>query len=154
MKQSNVEKFLKERGYDKDVIYLDQSSATVPLAAAALGVGEAEIAKSLTFVLNDKNIVLVMCGTSRVDNKKFKKVFGCKAKMATVEETLQITSYPVGGVCPFALPKGVAVYLDLSLQRFRRVFPAAGTAASAVDITVEMLEKITNGTWIDVEKID
>ncbi len=152
MKQSKVEAFLKKRGYDKEVLYLDQSSATVPLAAQALGVSEAEIAKSLTFLLNEKNIVLVMCGTARVDNKKFKQTFACKAKMASAEETLQITTYPVGGVCPFGLPEGVEVYLDVSLQQFQRVFPAAGTAASAVDITVEDLKNITQGTWVDVSK--
>ncbi len=150
--QSKVEIFLKQHGYDKEVIYFNQSSATVPLAAVALGVSEAEIAKSLTFLLKEKNIVLVMCGTARVDNKKFKQAFGCKAKMATAQETLQITTYPVGGVCPFALPDEVQVYLDISLQRFERVFPAAGTAASAVDITVKALENITGGIWVDVAK--
>ncbi|MDI9475411.1 MAG: YbaK/EbsC family protein [Natronincolaceae bacterium] len=150
MKNVVVEKYFKDRDLPHKVIYLDESSATVPLAAEALGVEEAMIAKTLAFKLKDRNIVLVTCGTTRVDNKKYKKAFGCKAKMIPADETLEVTGYPVGGVCPFALPDEVDIYLDESLKNFETVYPAAGSANSAVKIAPEEMLEITGAEWVDV----
>ncbi len=150
MAETKVEKFFRENNIKNEIIYLDESSATVPLAAAALGVAEERIAKSLAFRLKDCDIVLVACGTSRIDNKKFKSAFSCKAKMLSHDETLEVTGHPVGGVCPFALPETVKVYLDVSLKRFDLIYPAAGTANSAVPITPDELFRYTGGEFVDV----
>lgn len=145
-----VERYFEGKGLPHKIIYLDESSATVPLAAEALGVKEAMIAKTLAFKLKDRNIVIVTCGTTRVDNKKYKKAFGYKAKMIPADETLEITGYPVGGVCPFALPDEVDIYLDESLRDFETVYPAAGSANSAVKIAPEEMLEITGAEWVDV----
>ncbi len=150
MKNLAVEKYFKDKNLPHKIIYLDESSATVPLAAEALGVEEAMIAKTLAFKLKDRNIVIVTCGTARVNNKKYKKVFGCKAKMIPVDETLEITGHPVGGVCPFALPDEIDVYLDESLKNFEIVYPAAGSTNSAVKMTPEEILEITGAQWVDV----
>lgn len=150
MPETKVERFFRESGIQNQIIYLSESSATVPLAAKALGVAEERIAKTLAFRLKDRDIVLVACGTARIDNKKFKIAFDCKAKMIRPEETEDVTGHPVGGVCPFALPGGVRVYLDESLKRFDYIFPAAGTPNSAVKMTPEELLRFTNGVFVDV----
>jgi prolyl-tRNA editing enzyme YbaK/EbsC (Cys-tRNA(Pro) deacylase) len=130
---------------------LNESSATVGLAAAALGREPGEIAKSLALRLKDgRIIVLVVCGTARIDNRKYKDAFLSKAQMLTFEETHAETGFPVGGVCPFGLPEGVEVYLGESLKRYGEVFPAAGTGNSAVKFTIAELELATKGTWVDV----
>ncbi|MBR5756814.1 MAG: YbaK/EbsC family protein, partial [Firmicutes bacterium] len=98
------------------------------------------------------NIVLVVMGTARIDNHKYKECFGCKAKMLSFDETLAVTGHPVGGVCPFGLPEGVKVYLDSSLKKYETVFPAAGTGTSAVGFKIDELEAATGGTWVDVCK--
>lgn len=150
MKNLAVEKYFKDKNLPHKIIYLDESSATVPLAAEALGVKEAMIAKTLAFKQKDRNIVVVACGTARVDNKKYKKAFKCKAKMIPADETLEITGHPVGGVCPFALPDEIDVYLDESLKDFETVYPAAGSANSAVKITPEEMLEMTGAKWVDV----
>ena len=150
MKNVGVEKYFKDKGLPHEIIYLDESSATVPLAAEALGVEEAMIAKTLAFKLKDRNIVVVTCGTSRVDNKKYKKVFGCKAKMVPADETLETTGYPVGGVCPFALPEEIGIYLDESLKDFKVVYPSAGSTNSAVKMAPEEILEVTEAQWVDV----
>ncbi len=150
MKNIAVENYFKEKSLPHEIIYLDESSATVPLAAEALGVEEAMIAKTLAFRLKDRDIVVVTCGTARIDNKKFKQEFSSKAKMLPPEETLEVTGHPVGGVCPFALPEGVDIYLDQSLKNFEIVYPAGGSGNSAVKIRPEEIIEITGASWVDV----
>ena len=94
--------------------------------------------------------MIVMCGTARVDNKKYKAAFGCKAKMLSFEETQAVTGHPVGGVCPFGLPEGVKVYLDQSLRQFETVYPAAGSPHSCIKLTIPQLEQTSHGSWVDV----
>lgn len=150
MENMAVERYFEDKGFPHKIIYLDESSATVPLAAEALGVKEAMIAKTLAFKQKDRNIVIVACGTARIDNKKYKKAFKCKAKMIPADETLEITGHPVGGVCPFALPDEIDVYLDESLKNFEIVYPAAGSANSAIKMAPEEMLEITGAEWVDV----
>jgi prolyl-tRNA editing enzyme YbaK/EbsC (Cys-tRNA(Pro) deacylase) len=151
MSWERVKRYFDEHNIPNEIILLNESSATVELAAAALGRKPGEIAKSLALRLKDgKIIVLVVCGTARIDNRKYKDAFQCKAQMLTYEETLSETGFPVGGVCPFALPEGVEVYLDESLKSYNEVFPAAGTGNSAVKFTPAELEQATKGIWVNV----
>lgn len=153
MGYDEVKKFFQENEIPNEIILLETSSATVELAAEALGREPGEIAKTLAMELRDGScIVLVVMGTARIDNKKYKTCFGCKAKMLSFEETLAVTGHPVGGVCPFGLPEGIAVYLDESLRKYRTIFPAAGTENSAVAFNPEDLLRVTDGTWVDVTK--
>jgi prolyl-tRNA editing enzyme YbaK/EbsC (Cys-tRNA(Pro) deacylase) len=155
MSYERVKRYFDEHNIKNEIKLLDKSSATVELAAKALGREPGEIAKSLALRLKDGSvIVLVVCGTSRIDNRRYKDTFHCKAQMLTFEETLEETGHPVGGVCPFALPEGVRVYLDESLKKYQEVFPAAGTANSAVKFTIPELERATNGTWVRVTRDD
>jgi len=151
MSYERVKQYFIEHNIPNKIILLNESSATVELAAKALGREPGEIAKSLALRLKDgRVIIVVVCGTARIDNRKYKDTFQCKAQMLSYEETLAETGYPVGGVCPFALPDGVEVYLDESLKRFREVYPAAGTGNSAVGFSIKDLERVTNGKWVDV----
>ena len=153
MGSPEVVKHFEERGLTNEIILLDVSTATVELAAAALGRQPGEIAKSLALEMKDGSvIVLVVEGTARIDNRRFKDTFNCKAKMLSLDDTLAATGHPVGGVCPFGLPKGVNVYLDESLKRHGTVFPAAGTPSSAVGFTPEALAEATDGQWVYVTK--
>lgn len=148
-----VQAYFENKGIKNEIILLEQSSATVELAAAALGREPGEIAKTMALQLKDgTNIVICIMGTARIDNHKYKECFGCKAKMLSFDETLEVTGHPVGGVCPFGLPEGVKVYLDESLKKYETVFPAAGTPNSAVGFTLAELEAATDGVWIDVCK--
>ena len=130
------------------------SSATVELAAQAVGVEGARIAKSLSFKVDDQPILVVAAGDAKVDNSRYKAQFHTKAKMLTHEEAHDLIGHDVGGVCPFALPANVRVYLDVSLQRFETVFPAAGSDNSAVELTCEELERYSSNFagWVDVCK--
>ena len=129
----------------------DVSSATVELAAAALGVDGARIAKSLTFKKDGGALLIAAAGDARVDNRKFKDAFGCKAKMLSPDEVLALVGHPVGGVCPFGINEGVEVYLDESLRRFDMVYPACGSANSAIGLTLEELYAISSARgWVDV----
>lgn len=150
MSNSAVQKYLDERNLPHKIIYLDESSATVALAAKAIGVEPAMIAKTLAFRLKDRDIVVVASGTARIDNKKFKKAFGYRAKMMNVAETLALTGHPVGGVCPFGLPEDIEIYMDESLKKFEVVYPAAGSADSAIKMTIKELYEITGAKWVDV----
>lgn len=147
-----VQNFLDRKNLPHKIMYLDESSATVDLAAKAIGVEPAMIAKTLAFKLKDKNIIIVTCGTARIDNKKYKKAFGTKAKMMSFDETLEVTGHPVGGVCPFALPENIDIYLDKSLKDFSVVYPAAGSGNSAIKIRPEEIKEITHAKWVDVCK--
>lgn len=130
------------------------SSATVDLAALAVGVEGARIAKSLSFKVQEKPIIVVVAGDAKVDNTRYKAQFHTKAKMLTHEEAHELIGHDVGGVCPFALPEDVQVYLDISLRRFATVFPAAGSDNSAVELTCEELERYASNfvEWVDVCK--
>jgi Uncharacterized conserved protein len=151
MSYESVKQYFEEHNIPNEIILLQESSATVDLAAKALGREPGEIAKSLALRQKDgKHIILVVCGTARIDNRKYKDTFQCKAQMLSFNETLEVTGHPVGGVCPFALPDGIEVYLDESLKTYQEVFPAAGTGNSAVKFTIEQLERATGGTWVNV----
>ena len=130
------------------------SSATVELAAVAVGVEGARIAKSLSFKVDDHPIIIVVAGDAKVDNSRYKAQFHTKAKMLTFEEAHTLIGHDVGGVCPFALPEDVQVYLDVSLKRFETVFPGAGSDNSAVEMTCEELERYASNfvAWVDVCK--
>ena len=131
----------------------DVSSATVELAAQALGVEGARIAKTLSFKLESGPILIVMAGDARLDNAKYKAFFGAKAKMLAPDEVEALIGHGVGGVCPFGVNEGVKVYLDQSLRRFDTVFPAAGTSSSAIEMTCDELETASGGAWIDVGRL-
>jgi len=123
----------------------------VHLAALAFGSEPCALAKSLSLKLKDgRIIILVVCGTARIDNRRYKDTFQCKAQMLTYDETLSATGHPVGGVCPFALREEIEVYLDESLKRYSEVYPAAGTGNSAVKFSIRELEHATKGTWVHV----
>ena len=129
------------------------SSATVELAAQALGVAPARIAKTLSFKLDDRTVLVVAAGDAKVDNTKYKAAFGGKAKMLTPEEAVERVGHAVGGVCPFAVNDGVEVYLDESLRRFDTVFPAAGSSNSAIELTCdELAQYAKSDKWVDVCK--
>ena len=129
------------------------SSATVELAAQALGVAPARIAKTLSFKLDERTVLVVAAGDAKVDNTKYKAAFGGKAKMLTPEEAVERVGHAVGGVCPFAVNDGVEVYLDESLRRFDTVFPAAGSSNSAIELTCEELARYAKSDkWVDVCK--
>ena len=148
-----VREYLKQFDKDKDILVMDESTATVELAARTLGTEEARIAKSLTFYNGEEAMVIVVAGDAKIDNKKFKEQFGFKAKMLAHEDTVKYTGHAVGGVCPFALPENVAVYLDDSMKRFVTMFPACGSGNSAIELTLNDLEKISKcKMWIDVCK--
>lgn len=148
-----VREYLHKAGRDQDIIELEESSATVELAAAALHTQPERIAKSLSFMVNDNAVIIVCAGDCKIDNHAFKEQFGVKAKMLKPEEVLLHTNHEIGGVCPFAVPDKTAIYLDVSLQRFDYVYPACGSANSAIRLSCEELEALLPPTsWIDVGK--
>jgi len=148
-----VKKYFENTELEGKVLEFPTSSATVELAAGAVGTEPDRIAKTMAFLLGEEAIVIVVSGLSRIDNKKFKAQFHTKAKMipfAAVEEYL---GHPPGGVCPFALKDGVKVYLDVSLRAHETVFPAAGSENSAIETTIDQLERFTSyKEWVDVCK--
>ena len=149
-----VRAYLRERGMEERIREFDVSSATVELAAQAVGCEPARIAKTLSFVHEDGALLIVCAGDAKVDNSKFKALFHHKATMLTPDQALAFTGHAVGGVCPFALPEDVKVYLDVSLKRFETVFPAAGSSNSAVEMTCDELERYASNfaAWVDVCK--
>jgi prolyl-tRNA editing enzyme YbaK/EbsC (Cys-tRNA(Pro) deacylase) len=149
----NVREYLKQWGKDKDVLEFETSSATVELAAQALGVEPARIAKTLSFRNGEGAMLIVAAGDAKTDNGKYKEEFGFKARMLTPEEALEYTGHAVGGVCPFGLKGNVPVFLDVSLKRFETVFPACGSSNSAIQLTCEELEEYSrNQKWVSVCK--
>jgi prolyl-tRNA editing enzyme YbaK/EbsC (Cys-tRNA(Pro) deacylase) len=146
--------YFRQFGMEDRVREFDVSSATVELAALALGVEGARIAKTLSFKKDDSCILILAAGDARIDNHKFKDRFHMKAKMLAPEEVLSIVGHPVGGVCPFGINDGIDVYLDESLKRFETVFPAVGSANSAIELDLDELYKYSNAIeWIDVCKL-
>lgn len=148
-----VKEYFKKFNKEKDVIELKESSATVHDAAIALGCDEDHIAKTMSYIVNEKPILIVLAGDTFVDNSKFKQQFFCKAKMIPIDLLDELVGHKAGGVCPFAIKDGVLVYLDESLKRFEYVYPACGSSNSAIKLTIEELEKYSNyKEWIDVGK--
>lgn len=145
--------YLKIFHKDNEIIELNQSTATVELAAKALNLIPARIAKTLSFKLQDTAILIVAAGDTKIDNRKFKDYFGLKAKMLTPKEVTQYIGHEIGGVCPFGIKDDIKIYCDVSLQRFETVFPACGSNNSAIELTCNELFEISKSTnWIDVCK--
>lgn len=153
MSIEKVKEYLRQYNKDNEVIVLQESTATVDLAAKALNVIPARIAKTLSFRVNDQYILVVSAGDTKIDNKKYKQYFGNKAKMLTSEEVTEHIGHKIGGVCPFAVNQNVKVYCDISLQRFSSVFPACGSANSAIELSCDQLFSISKAVeWIDICK--
>ena len=150
MSLASVRAFFAERAPDIEILEATTSTATVALAAAAHGVEPARIAKTLSLRLGDDVILVVMGGEARLDNRKYKDRFAAKAKMLDADEVLAATSHPVGGVCPFGLPRPLRVYADLSLRQFDVVVPAAGDTHHALRISPGRLVELAGAEWIDV----
>jgi len=146
--------YFRELGIEDRVQEFSVSSATVELAAQALGVEGARIAKTLSFKSDDGCILILAAGDARIDNKKYKAQFHIKAKMLTPEEVLDLVGHPVGGVCPFGINEGIPVYLDESLKRFITVFPAVGSGNSAIELNLDELFEYSKAiSWINVCKL-
>ena len=153
MSTLSVLEHLKKFNMDKRIITVETSSATVAEAAEALGTEEARIAKTLSFRLKDRCILIVVKGDVKIDNAKYRHEFGEKAHMLTFDEVEEVTGHPVGGVCPFGVKEGIDIYLDESLKKFDTVFPACGNINNAIEISIEELEKVTGYIkWVDVCK--
>jgi prolyl-tRNA editing enzyme YbaK/EbsC (Cys-tRNA(Pro) deacylase) len=150
MSLESVRAFFAEKAPDISVIESRQSSATVPLAALAYGVEPARIAKTLSLRVGERVVLIVTSGTSRMDNKKVKALFGGKPKMLGLEEVAEITGHEVGGVCPFGLKTQLAIYCDVSMKAFDIVVPAAGSTHSAVKIAPERMAQLVGAEWVDV----
>ncbi len=148
-----VREYFRKFNMEDRIIELAESSATVELAAAALGCEPERIAKTLSFHMNDGVVLIVAAGDVRVDNKKFKEKFHTKAKMLSFEEAEDLIGHTVGGICPFGVKEGVKIYLDNSLKRFKTVYPAAGSSNSAIELTLDELYIYSNCIeWVDVSK--
>lgn len=150
MSLESVRAFFAENAPDIAVIVTEKSSATVELAAEAHGVEPAQIAKTICLRVGETAMLVVACGTARLDNRKFKDAFGGKPRMLGPDEVLVLTSHPVGGVCPFGLPQPLPVWCDVSLRRFAEVVPAAGATNAAVRIAPDRLAALTAAQWVDV----
>jgi prolyl-tRNA editing enzyme YbaK/EbsC (Cys-tRNA(Pro) deacylase) len=150
MSLESVRAFFAEKAPDISVIESQQSSATVPLAAAAYGVEPARIAKTLSLRVGERVVLIVTSGTSRMDNKKVKALFGGKPKMLGLAEVAEITGHEVGGVCPFGLKTPLPIYCDVSMKAFEIVVPAAGSTHSAVKIAPERMATLVGAEWVDV----
>lgn len=148
-----VKKYFNQFGIADRVQEFTVSSATVELAAQALHCEPCRIAKTLSFMVDGHAVLIVTAGDAKIDNSKYKNQFGTKAKMLTPEEAEILVGHAVGGVCPFAVNDGVTIYLDKSLKRFETIFPACGSSNSAIELTIEELEKYSTFTaWVDICK--
>ena len=151
MSLEKAESYLKEAGFLDHVIELKESTATVALAAEALGVEPGMIAKTMSFLQGEQPVLILTEGTAKVDNRKYKDMFHVKAKMIPFEQVEEVTGHAPGGVCPFGIKDGIEVYLDESLKRFETVYPAAGDDHSAVRLTIPELEEVSGAKgWVDV----
>ena len=149
-----VKEYFRKRGMEEQVLEFEVSSATVDLAAQALNCEGSRIAKTLSFHVNDRVVLVVAAGDVKIDNHKYKEFFGVKAKMLAFEEAEPLIGHAVGGVCPFAVNDGVDVYLDASLKRFEFIYPACGSSNSAIKLTVPELEANCDHFmgWVDMSK--
>lgn len=153
MSLNKVKEYFKKYNIDNRIIELPTSSATVKEAAESLNTEECRIAKTLSFIVEDKPILIVTSGDTKIDNTKYKSIFHTKAKMIPAENVNSLIGHNIGGVCPFAINDNVTVYLDESLKRFETVYPACGSSNSAIELTIKELEKYSNyNCWIDVCK--
>jgi prolyl-tRNA editing enzyme YbaK/EbsC (Cys-tRNA(Pro) deacylase) len=153
MSIEKVREYFKGFGIDDRILEFDVSSATVALAAKALGCEESRIAKTLSFLVDEKAVLIVCAGDVKIDNAKFKAQFKTKAKMLTAQQAAELIGHAVGGVCPFAVNEGVRVFLDESLKRFETVFPACGSSNSAIELEIGELEEYSGyEKWVDVSK--
>jgi len=151
MSLENVRAYLQQFNVDSRILEFNKSSATVELAAAALKCDAARIAKTLSFDAKGKTLLVVVAGDCKINNTKYKQTFGTKAKMLSAQEALNRTGHAVGGVCPFAVPADVEIYLDISLKQYKTVYPACGSSNSAIELTPAELEAYTiNPKWVDV----
>ena len=149
-----VREYFKKLGIEERIQEFDISSATVTLAAKAVNCEESRIAKTLSFHVGDKVVLVVAAGDVKIDNAKYKAQFGTKAKMLSFDEAESLIGHAVGGVCPFAVNEGVEIYLDISLQRFETVFPACGSSNSAIELSMKELEEYSQCiSWVDVCKV-
>ncbi|MDD6056649.1 MAG: YbaK/EbsC family protein [Clostridiales bacterium] len=154
MSIQSAREYLKKYGAEERIQEFEVSSATVALAAEALGTEEQRIAKTLSLQVDGQPILIVCAGDTKIDNRKYKEQFHTKAKMLTPQEVEEQIGHAVGGVCPFGRKEGVIVYLDISLQRFETVFPACGSSNSAIEVTIEELESFAEPKgWVDVCKL-
>lgn len=154
MSIEKVRAYFKTKGIDERIQEFEISSATVPLAAKALHCEESFIAKTLSFHIGEKVILIVSAGDTKIDNAKYKSQFGTKAKMLSFDEAEPLIGHAVGGICPFAVNEDVEVYLDVSLKRFHTVFPACGSSNSAIELSIDELEKYSDFIkWVNVCKI-
>jgi prolyl-tRNA editing enzyme YbaK/EbsC (Cys-tRNA(Pro) deacylase) len=147
---ASVRQFFAERAPDIEVIELATPTSTVLLAAAAHHVTPAEIAKTLSLRVKDRNVLVVTRGDARLDNRKAKAAFGAKARMLSAEEVVAITGHPVGGVCPFGVATAMEIFCDINLREFPEVVPAAGSTHSAVRISPTRMLELSGASWIDV----
>ncbi|QYX25533.1 YbaK/EbsC family protein [[Clostridium] scindens] len=153
MSIEKVRAYFRQYGIEDRVREVEESSATVEAAAMALGCEPKRIAKTLSFYLGDSVILVVTAGDRKIDNKKYRAQFGCKAQMLKIEDVESMIGHAVGGVCPFAIHAGIEVYLDVSLQRFDTVFPAAGSGNSMIELNIKELEEYSHyKEWVDVCK--
>lgn len=153
MSLEKVKAYFKTYGMEEKIQEFDVSSATVELAASALQCEPQRIAKTLSFMLEERAVLIVAAGDAKIDNPKYKARFGKKAKMLPPDEVEALVGHAVGGVCPFAVKEGVEVYLDVSLKRFDTVFPACGSSNSAIELTIPQLEQYSGyAEWVDVCK--
>ena len=155
MSIENVRNYFRAFNREQDILEFETSSATVDLAAQAVGVLPARIAKSLSFLVGEKCVLIIAAGDAKVDNAKYKAQFGTKAKMLKAEQVVEFTGHAIGGVCPFAIERSdVVTYLDVSMKRFETVFPAAGSSNSAIELTCDELEKYACNCagWVDICK--
>jgi prolyl-tRNA editing enzyme YbaK/EbsC (Cys-tRNA(Pro) deacylase) len=150
MSLESVRQFFAEHAPEIEIIELAESTATVGMAARAHGVTPGEIAKTLSLKVKNDVVLIVTRGDARLDNRKLKAALGAKARMLSVDEVINWTGHPVGGVCPFGLENPLTVYCDVSLRSFEEVLPAAGAIHSAVRITPQLMAELTNARWIDV----
>ena len=154
MSIDKVKAYFKTFGMEDQILEFEVSSATVELAAQAVGCEPARICKSLSFKIDERTILILAAGDAKVDNKKYKAYFSAKAKMLSPDEVVERIGHAIGGVCPFAVNASVEVYLDDSMKRFEYVYPAAGSSNSAIKLTLPELEKYSNyKEWVDVCKI-
>ena len=153
MSIQQVREYFKEYGMENRIQEFQVSSATVELAAQALHCDPERIAKTLSFMVKDRVVLVVTAGDMKIDNSKYKAQFGTKAKMLSPDDAEILVGHKVGGVCPFGVKEGVEIYLDVSLKRFETIFPACGSANSAIELTISELEKYSGFLeWVEVCK--
>ena len=153
MSIEKAREYFAKQGMEGRIIEFATSSATVPLAAVAAGCEEARICKTLSFLGKEEPLLILTAGDVKIDNHKYKETFGFKAKMLRAEQTVELIGHAVGGICPFGINDGVAVYLDESMKRFKTMFPACGSSNSAIELTIEELEKYSGyKLWVNVCK--